>query len=877
MGTNNSKQRLKDRRDLSQQSVSTELDNSSSSYYSNYEELRIVKESNCLSCQFKKGQKPNWLRFFHSKCDKMILSNIPWAYDGKLISELKGKRDYRGEYDEVFNANLKKIKQIMSERPIAIVVQEEPEVNMNNLLGDLDTTQNPNQNQNNFAFQNQKNAHLHNQQEQNQIRSSELSNKRSEKQFSSSHFTNDNEFQSVKSDLLSNPTPINNIGDGQKKSHRHDDQSNYQSCNSNTNNINQNKLNKEDPANISGYIPTNYNHNVHNNSFPSYMLENQFQGLRAGHGSMVKDIDPDTQKKNLQFYFECTSRISQHLDDHNFTLFQIRQLFITSFYSRYSQQIKQYREQLETQKKKQEETLNSNQNRTVSSEIPKNQFQQQTEENQAPQVVPLDQLQHGQESNYLYNNISSYRFSSEEKYSPMIDAFKIYKNAIREFQYFVKIYMEVIKQYYDIHYKKNIYMNDDLKQLFSYHNFQNFVISKVFQNEKIPKILIELIKLVIPDDRELISSIDRTRLTPQMFGIPPHLSLDEETRRFFGSQGFISSDGFGSIKEELEEQNEKSISTISKPQLKLQGQKISDQNAINSDKYSKSSSFTDTIDSNFQSKQNSHQMVFVSPQIQPSQPQTKEKGKKQEDDEDEFDIENNDEEQDIIFELKVNNKSKMQVMQYYQQNDPLRGNSTIFNSDQVQGVQNQGVEAEQQQQQKVNPYQKCIDYIHQMKNSTTPTGKFKSIILACESIQKCITEYYKQNGRTFNTTLDEQSIISILTYAIAQTGFCNLDAHCKFVQSFYKNPSKKIKLKYYLIAFEVSVRNVQELYYSLYQQEKSTDSTNVSDRSPQMIFKKNIDKRLSETFGSGPQSNMLKNITGKNSFLKQTLQGVRQQ
>lgn len=59
--------------------------------------------------------------------------------------------------------------------------------------------------------------------------------------------------------------------------------------------------------------------------------------------------------------------------------------------------------------------------------------------------------------------------------------------------------------------------------------------------------------------------------------------------------------------------------------------------------------------------------------------------------------------------------------------------------------------------------------------------------------------------------LDEESIIAILTYIIYVSKIPHLEAHCKFVQAFYKSPTKKLKLRYYLLAFETSVHNVLEL------------------------------------------------------------------
>jgi len=67
--------------------------------------------------------------------------------------------------------------------------------------------------------------------------------------------------------------------------------------------------------------------------------------------------------------------------------------------------------------------------------------------------------------------------------------------------------METIKQYYDIHYLKDPKVNAALKELFSYKNFQNFVVSKLFENDKIPKMLIEILKIVTPDDTPLIASM----------------------------------------------------------------------------------------------------------------------------------------------------------------------------------------------------------------------------------------------------------------------------------------------------------------------------------------------------------------------------------
>lgn len=69
-----------------------------------------------------------------------------------------------------------------------------------------------------------------------------------------------------------------------------------------------------------------------------------------------------------------------------------------------------------------------------------------------------------------------------------------------------------------------------------------------------------MIKLVIPDDKDLISSVDRSKLTPQMFGIPAHLSLDDDTRKIMGcSPHYTSSEAFGSIKEEFDEYEDKSL------------------------------------------------------------------------------------------------------------------------------------------------------------------------------------------------------------------------------------------------------------------------------------------------------------------------------
>ena len=38
---------------------------------------------------------------------------------------------------------------------------------------------------------------------------------------------------------------------------------------------------------------------------------------------------------------------------------------------------------------------------------------------------------------------------------------KIFKDALSEFEYFVKIFMETIKQYYDIHYLKDPKVNEE--------------------------------------------------------------------------------------------------------------------------------------------------------------------------------------------------------------------------------------------------------------------------------------------------------------------------------------------------------------------------------------------------------------------------------
>lgn len=111
---------------------------------------------------------------------------------------------------------------------------------------------------------------------------------------------------------------------------------------------------------------------------------------------------------------------------------------------------------------------------------------------------------------------------------------KIFKDALSEFEYFVKIFMETIKQYYDIHYLKDPKVNAALKELFSYKNFQNFVVSKLFENDKIPKMLIEILKIVTPDDTPLIASMQSQNISPYLFGVPPAFSLDSETKRSLG-------------------------------------------------------------------------------------------------------------------------------------------------------------------------------------------------------------------------------------------------------------------------------------------------------------------------------------------------------
>lgn len=127
--------------------------------------------------------------------------------------------------------------------------------------------------------------------------------------------------------------------------------------------------------------------------------------------------------------------------------------------------------------------------------------------------------------------LSSLRFSREEKFVPSRKGMSVFQNAISEFEYFVKIYMETIKQYYGIHYRKDPRVNQALKDLFSYKNFQNFVISKLFESGRFPKMLLEILKLATPDDSQLVQSIDVAKISPYLFGVPPAFSLDEDTLR----------------------------------------------------------------------------------------------------------------------------------------------------------------------------------------------------------------------------------------------------------------------------------------------------------------------------------------------------------
>lgn len=53
--------------------------------------------------------------------------------------------------------------------------------------------------------------------------------------------------------------------------------------------------------------------------------------------------------------------------------------------------------------------------------------------------------------------------------------------------------------------------------------------SKLFENEKIPKMLIEVLKIVTPDDTSLIASIQMSNISPYLFGVPPAFSLDADT------------------------------------------------------------------------------------------------------------------------------------------------------------------------------------------------------------------------------------------------------------------------------------------------------------------------------------------------------------
>jgi len=64
--------------------------------------------------------------------------------------------------------------------------------------------------------------------------------------------------------------------------------------------------------------------------------------------------------------------------------------------------------------------------------------------------------------------------------------------------------METIKQFYGIHYRKDPRVNQALRDLFSYKNFQNFVISKLFESGTFPKMLLEVLKLATPDDSQLV-------------------------------------------------------------------------------------------------------------------------------------------------------------------------------------------------------------------------------------------------------------------------------------------------------------------------------------------------------------------------------------
>ena len=55
----------------------------------------------------QKKKKPQWLRFFHSKCENLAPSQLSWAENGKNLAELESMRNFREEYDRLFERKLK--------------------------------------------------------------------------------------------------------------------------------------------------------------------------------------------------------------------------------------------------------------------------------------------------------------------------------------------------------------------------------------------------------------------------------------------------------------------------------------------------------------------------------------------------------------------------------------------------------------------------------------------------------------------------------------------------------------------------------------------------------------------------------------------------
>lgn len=67
--------------------------------------------------------------------------------------------------------------------------------------------------------------------------------------------------------------------------------------------------------------------------------------------------------------------------------------------------------------------------------------------------------------------VNTTELNNKDPFNLSTGGFEIFKNGLIEFKYFVKIFMETIKQFYNIHYRKDPRIDDSLKELFSYHNF----------------------------------------------------------------------------------------------------------------------------------------------------------------------------------------------------------------------------------------------------------------------------------------------------------------------------------------------------------------------------------------------------------------------